>query len=202
MADQIAVGRPNQKSRTRKDLLRAAHRLMKDGRSPTLDEVAEEALVSRATAYRYFPGVEALLVEAALDVAMPTGEELFADDVSADPVDRLRRADAAVHDMIRANEPALRRMLIHSLQRSLDGGDGDTPARQNRRSPVIEAALAPARQRLTPAAHDRLSKALALVIGTESRIVFRDVLNLPDDEADALRGWMIEALVGAAGRDG
>ena len=105
MADSGTVGRPNQRSRTRKDLLRAAARLMKAGRNPTLEEVAEEALVSRATAYRYFPGVDALLVEAALDVAMPTGEELFAGDVSTDPVERLNRADRAVDAMIRANEP-------------------------------------------------------------------------------------------------
>ena len=51
-------GRPNQRSRTRKDLLDAASRLLKQGRRPTLEEVAEEARVSRATAYRYFPSVE------------------------------------------------------------------------------------------------------------------------------------------------
>ena len=41
MAAADAAGRPNQKSRTRKDLLRAAARLMQDGRTPTLEEVAE-----------------------------------------------------------------------------------------------------------------------------------------------------------------
>ncbi|MFN3628321.1 MAG: TetR family transcriptional regulator, partial [Parvibaculum sp.] len=47
--------RANQKRRTRKDLLQAAARLLKEGRNPSLEEIAEEALVSRATAYRYFP---------------------------------------------------------------------------------------------------------------------------------------------------
>ena len=113
-------GRPNQKSRTRKDLLRAASRLMKEGRSPTLEEVAEEALVSRATAYRYFSGIEALLVEAALDVAMPD-EGFFAEDASDDVVERLLRADRAVAAMIAENETALRAMLVHSLQRGMEG---------------------------------------------------------------------------------
>ena len=101
MADSGA-GRPNQKSRTRKDLLRAASRLMKDGNCPTFEDVAEEALVSRATAYRYFSGLEALLVEAALDVAMPDAEALFAEEDPADVVARLRRVHRAVHDMIDA----------------------------------------------------------------------------------------------------
>jgi AcrR family transcriptional regulator len=65
------TGRPNQRSRTRKDLLEAAARLIKQGRKPSLEEIAEEALVSRATAYRYFPNVEALLVEASFDISIP-----------------------------------------------------------------------------------------------------------------------------------
>ena len=76
-------GRPNQKTRTRKDLLQAAARLMKQGRHPTLEEVAEEALVSRATAYRYFPSMEALMVEAAVDVAVPEPSVLFRERIAA-----------------------------------------------------------------------------------------------------------------------
>jgi hypothetical protein len=38
-------GRPNQTSRTRKDLLQAASRLMKHGRRITLEDVAEEPMV-------------------------------------------------------------------------------------------------------------------------------------------------------------
>lgn len=199
MADAGGTGRSNQKSRTRKDLLRAAARLMKDGRNPTLEDVAEEALISRATAYRYFPGVEALLIEAALDVAMPTGEELFADLGSIDPTERLRSVDRAVAGIIRANEPALRTMLIHSLQRGLESA-GLLPERQNRRTPLIEAALAPARSQFAPDRLDRLVKALALVIGTESMVAFKDVLQIDDGEADAVRDWMIGALVEAAKR--
>jgi AcrR family transcriptional regulator len=192
--------RQDQKSRTRKDLLRAASRLMRDGRSPTLDGVAEEALVSRATAYRYFPGVEALLAEAALDVAMPDAATFFAGDASAEPLERLLRADAAVAEMIRANEPALRAMLIHGLQQGLAAGAGTLPTRQNRRTPLIEAALAPGATAFAPWVRDRLARALALVIGTEAMLAFKDVLQLPDDEADAVRRWMIRALVEAARR--
>jgi AcrR family transcriptional regulator len=191
----MASGRPNQKSRTRKDLLRAAARLMEAGRSPTIDDVAEEAMVSRATAYRYFPGIEALLVEAALDVAMPEAEILFAGEESGDPAERVLRADAAVAEVVRANEPALRAMLVHSLQQGLADGDA-LPIRQNRRSPLIEAALAPAD--FAPAARERLARALALVIGTEAMLVFKDVLRIGDAEADGVRRWMIRTLARAA----
>jgi AcrR family transcriptional regulator len=172
---------------------------MKHGRRPTLEEVAEEAMVSRATAYRYFPSVDALLVEAPLDGATPEPEDLFRDASSDDPVERLERVDAALHDMIAANEPALRTMLAHSLQRTLnDKGHSEFPARQNRRTMLIEAALAPARDQLDPVAVSRLTKALALIIGTESMMVLKDVLQLDETEARDVRLWAIRALVDAA----
>ena len=200
MAAADARGRPNQKSRTRKDLLRAAARLMQAGRSPTLEEVAEAAMVSRATAYRYFPGVEALLTEAALDLAMPEGESFFAGEQSADPLDRLLRADTAVTEMVRANEPALRAMLVHSLQQRLGGKADGLPVRQNRRTPLIEAALEPVRKQFKPGALETLSRAIALIVGTEAMIVFKDVLQIYDAEARKVKRWAIRALVEAAKR--
>ena len=199
MADADTSGRSNQKRRTRKALLEAAARLMQSGRKPSFDEVAEEALVSRATAYRYFSGIEPLLNEASLDIAMPA-PALFEGDDSTDVAARAIKAEAAVDRMVRANETALRMMLINALQRSLEDQAGEgTPARQNRRSALIEAALAPLSRRNRPAA-DRLAQALALVIGTEARLVLRDVLQLDDDEAGSVKAWMIRALVEATER--
>ena len=58
--------RANQKARTRAAIVDAAERLRKtEGETPTVARAAEEAGVSRATAYRYFPTQEALLVEVA-----------------------------------------------------------------------------------------------------------------------------------------
>jgi hypothetical protein len=65
---------------------------------------------------------------------------------------------------------------------------------------LIEAALAPGAAAFAPWVRDRLAKALALIIGTEAMLAFKDVLRLPDDEADAVRRWMIRALVEAARR--
>lgn len=193
------MGRPNQKRRTRKDLLQAAARLMKQGSRPSLEEVAEEALVSRATAYRYFPSIEAVLLEAALDLAAPEPGDVFGAESPDDPFLRLRMADVALDAMIVANEGALRVMLANSLNHST-GTDRDSapPARQNRRTPLIEAAIEPVRDQFDPVALDRMSKALALIIGTEARVVFTDVLQLDDADARAVKDWAIRALVAAA----
>ncbi|MGB6087041.1 TetR/AcrR family transcriptional regulator [Parvibaculum sp.] len=195
-----ASARANQKRRTRKDLLQAAARLLKEGRNPTLEEVAEEALVSRATAYRYFPNVEALLIEAPLDLALPDETAIFAGAPEKDPVARMERVDAAFHDMILENEMALRLMLAKSMERRVAEDDTALPARQNRRTPMIEAALAPSKAEFSRAALDKLQKALALIVGTEAMIVFKDVLQLDEKEAREVKRWAIRALIEAARR--
>jgi AcrR family transcriptional regulator len=197
--DAEVSGRPNQRRRTRKDLLEAAARLVKQGGKPSLEEIAEEALVSRATAYRYFPSVEALLVEASFDIAIPEADDLFSKATVADPVSRVQQVDAALHDMILANEASLRMMLVHSLEHAMkEAQDGRLPVRQNRRMTLIEAALKPARHQFSTTTLETLSKALALIIGTEGMIVIKDVLQLNDAEARKVKRWAIRALVEAA----
>ena len=201
MAGIDRVGRPNQKARTRKDLLQAASRLTKQGRVPTLEEVAAEALVSRATAYRYFPSADALLAEAAVDVRVPEPEELFQDDDSGDPVERMQRVETMFYDVVLANEPLLRTMLAHTVQHGSQADEsGKPPRRQNRRTPLIEAALAPARDQFKPGDLKMLTRALALIVGTEATIVVKDVLQLDDAEARKMKRWAIRALVEAARR--
>lgn len=186
--------RANQKLRTRKDLLVAAARLLQDGRTPTMDEVAEAALVSRATAYRYFPTLEALLVEAPLQGAAPDADALFADDPSTDPAQRVDKALDALQRMTYRNAPQLRIMLAQSL----GAASGDAPRRQNRRTQLIEAALAPVRDQLNPSTYRKLCRALALVFGTEAMIVCSDVLELDEAAAREVTGWAAQALVRAA----
>lgn len=194
-----APGRPNQRRRTRKDLLQAAARLMQQGRKPTLDQIAAEAMVSRATAYRYFPSIEALYTEASLDIAAPEPDALFRGFESADPAARIERVDAALHEMVLGNELSIRMMLAQSMERIVRGGeDKEIPPRQNRRTPLIEAALKPVRSQFKPASLDLLTKALAMIVGTEAMIVFKDVLQISDAEARRVKRWTIRALIEAA----
>jgi len=209
-----AGGRANQLRRTRKDLLQAAARLAREGRSPTLDEVAEAAMVSRATVYRHFSDVNALLVEAALDIDTPQAEAVLRDAPAQDPVARLERVDAAFETMIRDNEVPLRLMLKHTMERSVRvvhtartaktaktteaAEPGGAPLRQNRRAPLIDAALEPARAQFRPAALKNLRPALAMVIGTEAMLALKDVMQLDEAEARRVRRWAIRALVEAA----
>lgn len=163
-----------------------------------MEEVAEEALVSRATAYRYFPNVEALLAEASIDTLVPDAQTLFAAGAPADPVGRADHAEAALHEMTFRNEDKLRMLLVQTIQQALREDARAVPIRQNRRMALIEAALAPARRQLGEAAHHRLCAALAMIFGPESMVVFRDVLQVGAEEARQVKSWAVRALVRAA----
>jgi AcrR family transcriptional regulator len=186
----------NQELRTRKDLLLAAARLMKQGRKPSMDEVAREAMVSRATAYRCFRNVEALLAEAPVDAAVRTPEDVFADNTLTDPEERIDQAEAAMHKTVYENEAQLRIMLANSITRVLE--DDSVPIRQNRRGPLIEAALAPARHRFGDEDYEKLCASLAMIFGPESMIVARDVIGIDEKAARKVKSWAIRALVRAA----
>ncbi|HKT86414.1 MAG TPA: helix-turn-helix domain-containing protein [Novosphingobium sp.] len=190
-------GRTAQRSRTRKAILRAASRLLERGERPSLDDIAAEAEVSRATAYRYFPGMEALLGEAAVDALVPEPDTLFADGASQDIKERLALVDDTFDRACRSREVALRMMLARILERSALGETSE-PLRQNRRVPMIEEALSPLRARLDPQRHELLSRALAMIVGAESFIVLTDVVGLDEAEAREVRRWSIDTLLDAA----
>jgi AcrR family transcriptional regulator len=190
--------RTNQKARTRQAIVRAAGALLAKGAKPSLDEIAEAAQVSRATAYRYFPGLDALLSEAAVDLMVPEAGELFAAGAPDDPFERLALVDDTIDKACRTQQVPLRLMLARVLERSIGRAPDEPPLRQNRRTPLLEEALAPLAPRLGRARTERLAQALAMIVGTESFLALNDVVGLDEAEARDVRHWAIDALVAAA----
>lgn len=186
--------------RTRKMLLQTASKLLQDGSVPTMEQVAEAALVSRATIYRYFPNVEALLAEAPLDGAMVEPQAVLKPFKSLDAEERVDKAEAWLHEFCYAHEHQLRVMLGTSLlaQGNAASGAKNMIRRQNRRSELIATALEPVQAKLGKDLHDKLSASLALLFGTEAMIVFQDVLQLDAKSARKIKSWAARALVRAA----
>lgn len=192
------TARTNQKARTRQAIVRAAGALIARGEAPTLEQVAEEAQVSRATAYRYFPGLDGLLNEAAVDLLVPEPAELFGPRGPSDAFERIALVDEAFDKACREREAPLRLMLAKVLERSIGRRGDEPPLRQNRRGPLIEEALAPLAPRLGRARMDRLVRALTMVVGTEGFLALGDVAGLDAEAAREVRRWAIDALVAAA----
>lgn len=193
--------RLGQKLRTRAALLRAARRLVAEGRTPTVTEVADAAMVSRATAYRYFPTQDALLVEVPLDEAAPTVDSLLGPDAPADPEDRAALVQNALYDLARDHEAEFRIFLRASLTRAARDGDGTMDTlRGARRAALLDAALAPLADELTAEEVERVTTAVAMLVGVESMVVLRDVLHLDHDEAREMGEWAVRQMIRAVRR--
>jgi AcrR family transcriptional regulator len=192
--------RVSQKLRTRQALLTAARELVAQGKAPTVAETADAATVSRATAYRYFPTQETLLVEVPLDVAAPTPRSLFPDKTSPqDAEDRAALVQNALYDLARDHEAEFRLFLRSSLLRALEDPDGTgDPFRGARRSVLLEAALEPLAHELSAEEIRKLKTALSMLVGVESMIVLRDVLRLDHDQARAAGECAVREMVRAA----
>jgi AcrR family transcriptional regulator len=165
-------GRINQKRRTRTAVLKSAAELLQSGAVPTVAEAAEAAGVSRATAYRYFPSQDLLLVEASLDAVTPAIEQLLASPgLPEDPEQRLELLLNVVYDMLFENEQAFRALLRLSLEPSTKGES----FRGRRRVGWLEIVLSPVRKRFAPTAFRQLASSLAIFLGVECLVVLSDV---------------------------
>ena len=108
-------GRANQKARTRAAIVDACGDLVRSGAEVTMPEVARRALVSEATAYRYFPDLVSLLQEA-LEGAWPDPPEALAPIAeSADPAVRVAFACEYLLRGVHAYQGAVRAMIAHTI---------------------------------------------------------------------------------------
>lgn len=189
----VDQGRVNQKRRTRQALIDAARALRDENREPTLAEVAERALVSRATAYRYFPSLEALISETVTDRGMKPLEQVW--QPGDDPVEGIGRAARAMHVLLLNDEAGLHVMERSFMTVWLDNDGGEDAQRPGRRMTYIGPIVDSLQGVLTPAARKRLKQALAMVIGTEALIAVRDVAGAKPDEAVEVAAWAAGALV-------
>jgi AcrR family transcriptional regulator len=201
-AAETEGGRVNQKRRTRTAIVDAALRLLDRGIDPTVAEAAEEAMVSRTTAYRYFPTQEALLLELSISVDVSEVEALLATPVDRDGVEeRVRELFESFNRHVLAEETRYRSVLRLYLDQTLSAArvDGDPPiVREGRRTRWITETLAPLRGTLPDETLHRLENALCLVMGIEAMVVLRDVCQLDPDEAVAVTQWAAQALLRGA----
>jgi AcrR family transcriptional regulator len=181
-------GRSAQKERTRSAIVDAARRLP----APTIEQAADAAGVSRATAYRYFPTQDALAVE--LDrVAYWRDIDALVDSTATLEIgERLERViDATVAKVVSEERHVRQALLVYHATWLRDG---TVPVRRGGRMAWIEMLIAP----LPPRVLERLRYPLALAIGPDQITMLKDVARLaPADVARVLK-WSAAALLRVA----
>jgi AcrR family transcriptional regulator len=189
-ASGIADGRANQKTRTRRAIVDACRELVKTGSDVTMPEVARRALVSEATAYRYFPDLTSLLAET-IDNLWPSPAEALAPVASsADPVERVRFACEFLLRGVLSYQGAVRAMISGTITRP-----GLAPVRPGIRFGLIDHALAPFGD---GAGLAQLKRDLAVTVSAEALFTLTDLCGLGPEEAIASAARTAATLTAAA----
>jgi AcrR family transcriptional regulator len=176
-------GRVNQKQRTRMAIVEATRKLARRGAGISMPAVAREALVSEATAYRYFPDLATLLREAD-DGRWPSPAEALkpvAD--SDDPVERVAFATEYLLRGVLNYQNAVRAMISASITKPPTAA-----SRPGHRFGLIDYALAPLDRTLgqtDPGTLAQLRRDLAVVMSAEALFSLMDLCGLPPEDAIA-----------------
>lgn len=184
-------GRSAQKGRTRDALVAAARDLVAAGLTPTVEDAAAAASISRTTAYRYFPSKRALLLAAHPEIAATS---MLPANPPKDPATRLDAVVANFSAMILDTEAQQRTMLRLSLE--ADAADrGALPLRQGRAIAWIAEALDGVRADLSEEQFRQLVLSVRATTGIEAIVWLVDVAGLSRNDAVALTRWSAQALL-------
>jgi AcrR family transcriptional regulator len=167
-------------------------RLLSEGRTPTIDEIATAADVARRTVYTHFPTLDQLILDASMGAM--AGSEVEAEfEPDADAADRVDSIIETLYGHADEWLPLGRRMVALTAA----APSTDRPRRGQRRVDWIERAVEPLRDRLSDEQRDRLVSSLCIVLGWEAMIVLQDIRGHARQREREVNSWAAQALVRA-----
>jgi len=189
--------RANQKERTRTAIVAAARETIAAGGELTMPEVARRALVSEATAYRYFPDLVSLLREALVGSWDSPRRVLAPMAHSDDAVERIGFATEVLLREVLAQQGAIRATTAAAVARP------GAVRRTGRRLGLIAEALRPLEATMAiqqPARFEQLKRGLAIVVSAEALFTLTDLCGLTPELAIASAIETARSLTAAACR--
>jgi len=193
-------GRFRQRRRTRAAIVAATAELLQTGETPSVNDIAAAADVSRRTVYQYFPTIEQLLLDATVGLLSQTAVDEAIDkaDTGGNAAERVAAMIRVLGDLSAETLPIGRNLIRLTVGAQPAEDDPSTPRRGYRRVGWIERALEPLRPKLDADVFERLVSALAMVVGWEALIVLSDLRGLPPAEQVETSQWAARALIEAA----
>lgn len=166
--------------------------MMDKPQSLTLEDVAKEASVSRATIYRYFPSIDMLFSEAAIHLDYKTPEALNEELADLTIPNKIRNIQKYYNKFGLQNEVAYRRHLSVVMLEAIKNTE---KLRGGRRIQALKMALEPLKLGMSKADWERLINAAAVLSGFDALVICKDVCGLDDQDATRLLEWMIELVI-------
>lgn len=189
----IDTGRKKQKIKTRNILLKTAQKLMAKGTNFSLEDVAKEAKVSRATIYRYYSNIDVLSAEAGLDLNTESPKAINKKLQHLDTSEKILAIQAYFNQLTVNHEAAFRKYLSIVL-----ASDSPLAKRGARRPKTLEMALAQKDLGLDQIQTQNLANIASVLMGIEAFITTKDVCGLSNEASRQTLQWGLEMVLKGA----
>ncbi|MEG0277884.1 MAG: TetR/AcrR family transcriptional regulator [Morganella sp. (in: enterobacteria)] len=184
-------------------LINTALTLFEQGAIPSVSELAADAGVSRATAYRYFP-TQSDLISATVNASL--GPVLTWRSDSPETHTRMEQLLAFAYPQMFKHEGALRAALYVSLQQWAQDRSASAKSQVNdekklirgHRKAILANVVEPLKSQVDKDTLDKVIRAFSLVYGSEVFLVMKDIWKMDDSGVIDITQWMAKAIINQA----
>lgn len=186
----IQKGRKTQKLKTRDKILRSTQKLLEKNKDISLEDVAKEAGISRATIYRYYSSIDVLAAEAVLDLNTKSSEDLYDEVAGKDLKEAILSMQDYYNQLTIDNESGFRKYMSVVLN-----NDHSDKMRGARRKKSLLMLLENKAQQMSAQDKENLANITTVLMGIEAFVVTKDVCGLNNVESKNLLNWGMEKLL-------
>ncbi|EPL6454385.1 MULTISPECIES: TetR/AcrR family transcriptional regulator [Providencia] len=181
-------------------LVTTALELFEKGAMPSVSELALEAGVSRATAYRYFP-TQSDLITATVNESL--GPILTWRPQSEKTEERIDELLTFAFPRMFEHEGALRAALQASLQQWAQGRSAPQEVKSKQfergnRKDILAMVTTPMKSEYPQEIVDKVIKAFSVIYGSEIFLVLKDIWKMDNQQVIELAQWMAKAIMNQA----
>ena len=186
----IQKGRKTQKLKTRDKILRSTQKLLEKNKDISLEDVAKEADISRATIYRYYSSIDVLAAEAVLDLNTKSSEDLYDEVAGKDLEEAILSMQDYYNQLTIDNESGFRKYMSVVLN-----NNQSDKMRGARRKKSLMMLLENKAQQLSAEDKENLANIATVLMGVEAFVVTKDVCGLNNEDSKKLLNWGLEKLL-------
>lgn len=187
------------RKRTYHLLIGTAMAMFEQGVMPSISELATEAGVSRATAYRYFP-TQSDLITATVNESL--GPILTWRPKSDKTEERISELINYSYPRMFEHEGALRAALQVSLQQWADTRSQhnhndlkEKHFQRGNRKKILSMVTEPMESEFSPDIIDKTIKAFSVIYGSEILLVLKDIWKMDNAQVMSMIQWMAKAIL-------
>ncbi|WP_298246143.1 TetR/AcrR family transcriptional regulator [uncultured Christiangramia sp.] len=186
----IQKGRKTQKLKTRDKILRSTQKLLEKNKDISLEDVAKEADISRATIYRYYSSIDVLAAEAVLDLNTKSSEDLYDEVAGKDLEEAILSMQDYYNQLTIDNESGFRKYMSVVLN-----NDQSDKMRGARRKKSLMMLLENKAQQMSAEDKENLANIATVLMGVEAFVVTKDMCGLNNEDSKKLLNWGLEKLL-------